>query len=86
MFIFPHLPLPTCYMCAYFLVDYIMYEITLRIQVYISHSYKWYSAVCFFSNLDGCSPQQRKLYTELFGLLKDGHLAKLACEEVSYFC
>ena len=36
-----------------------------------------------FSNLDGCSPQQRKLYTQLLGLLKDGHLAKLACEDVS---
>lgn len=36
----------------------------------------------FASNLDGCSPQQRKLYTQLLDLLKDGHLAKLACEDV----
>lgn len=35
-------------------------------------------------NLDGCSPQQKKLYTQLFDLLKDGHLAKLACEDVPH--
>ncbi|XP_065883539.1 KAT8 regulatory NSL complex subunit 3-like [Dysidea avara] len=33
-------------------------------------------------NLNGCTPPQRMLYTQLMELLRDGHLTKLACENV----